>query len=386
MPKYSSIEGCPKENLAYIPKTVLKEACQDLSLSTAGTKEELCARLMAALPKNIGQGTYGCVYKSPIPCAEDWEGAGKPNIVSKWMRKQAAEEEVAEHRKFKLHEIEGSDKWSISKPHMCTPNKKVLKHVPPCSVMSDGVDDSQHVDDSKLLMYADGGISLSETLGTTSLKDVLVGLKNVFLGISVMNKRGIYHLDLKPANIVVKDGMYRIIDFGLSQELKTHPELPELYTQTYYIWPPELTFLAEFILGNIDLEADDEIDSMIGYIASDYNADFWVVRYHHADDYDASASKTSSTSKYLRELYDLYREGGEYYDIIATKLDVYGLGTLLMEVITTNASLSNSSPSPAVFLKTKKFVDEKKLLSHNPRERPTPTALYKEYVKFVDGL
>ena len=382
--KYSELSVCETNSLAELVAT-----CEDLSLSTSGTKTELCKRIMAALPKKVGTGSYGCVYNKPIPCRKPWSGAGKPGIVSKWMKKKHARAEILEHKKLKLHEIDPDNKQYISKPHICQPTKKVAKHVEPCK-------DDYTGDNTWMLMYTDGGVSLGQLLESgIALERVLYGLKNVFLGVSVMNGHGKYHLDLKPDNIVVKgapDGtqIYRLIDFGISQDLGGRPFINYgLYSSTYYLWPPDIIFLTGMIETAIARgreppamtveQIDTQVDSYLSKVATNYIGDKFVSNTFYDNDIVEMKANIALIIKNHQDLYKLI-DGKAYYDAVASKLDVFGLGTLLMLLVR-----KYESSQPDLVDIVLKFINNNKILSYNPRDRPTPNALYRKYVQMIDS-
>jgi len=77
-------------------------------------------------------------------------------------------------------------------------------------------------------------------------------MKNVLLGIQILQKNMIIHGDLKPRNILIKDNIARIIDFGGSMQLKKcfklENVLDNLITARNFI-PPEYMFF-DLIYGD----------------------------------------------------------------------------------------------------------------------------------------
>ena len=73
--------------------------------------------------------------------------------------------------------------------------------------------------------------------------------REILAAVSDMHGRGLYHLDLKPANIVVRDGHPAIIDFGLSLH-------------------PNCKHYAERIVPDPDGICIDRLENMGAYAAS----------------------------------------------------------------------------------------------------------------------
>lgn len=66
------------------------------------------------------------------------------------------------------------------------------------------------------IMYTDYGNNIYGIRWTPSL---LIAFTNVIKGITLMNSRYMFHNDIHPKNIVLHDGVFRIIDFGEATDL-----------------------------------------------------------------------------------------------------------------------------------------------------------------------
>ena len=53
-------------------------------------------------------------------------------------------------------------------------------------------------------------------------EDALKIIKNIISGLKDLIKIGIIHRDVKPANILINDQMFKITDFGFAREVINH--------------------------------------------------------------------------------------------------------------------------------------------------------------------
>ena len=103
------------------------------------------------------------------------------------------------------------------------------------------------------LLYAYGGQTLRwhadrQDMG---LRELLLQLTSIVDGLEALAAAGVMHLDIKPPNIVIKEGTARLIDFGFvsTQASLLADDKHELWEYGYEYWPPELDFLYKFTTG-----------------------------------------------------------------------------------------------------------------------------------------
>lgn len=171
----------------------------------------------------IGSGAYGCVYKPALKCLnEDKVRQG----ISKLLSYQDSIDEYRRNQSILEQENES---------HHCRPD------------LTDFVPDkfSCPKGDLGMIVYPYYGDTLSAYV--TKIKkngfqkedvDTLIaGISHVFLGVATLNGQGKYHRDLHTGNILVKDGIFRIIDYGVAVNLSKgdDPYVHELHGA----WPPE---------------------------------------------------------------------------------------------------------------------------------------------------
>lgn len=197
--------------------------------------------------KYVGQGAYGCAFKnSALPCV----GHARPvNTLSKLVNRPTADKEEVINEKYRV--IDPEKKYFLSSTERCQfspDNFEVANNSNKCSLLPFA--------NPYLIQMPEGGTDLEKLQVISS--DVILfceSLINLFDGLILAHSHNIFHMDIKPPNIVsqkLPDGTFktRFIDFGLS----LFPgEVPgNVYTSAYKFWPPETPLLNEEFRDNFD--------------------------------------------------------------------------------------------------------------------------------------
>lgn len=69
---------------------------------------------------------------------------------------------------------------------------------------------------------------------------------NIFRGVIYYHSQGIYHCDLKLTNLVMDDGILKMIDFG-NGVMYPHIPMSALFESIYVCWPPESIFISRIL-------------------------------------------------------------------------------------------------------------------------------------------
>lgn len=198
----------------------------------------------------IGSGSYGCVFKPPLPCKKTKKNKAGEKNLSKMMLNYEAIDEYNYHtiikdilKKYKNYKK--IKKYYIFSNNICKPaklNKTMKKNlIEKCSNMVTNEYSKTNEKNLYLLNMPYGGIDLDSLIITNmerdikrlkifinKLIDLLIDLiKN---GIKKLHKKDIYHTDIKSLNILKKnDSDYlSIIDWGLCEV-----GLPDVYKKIY---------------------------------------------------------------------------------------------------------------------------------------------------------
>ena len=186
----------------------------------------------------LASGGFGCVFTPALKC----EGATQreQNKVSKLMTSEHAISEYKEITSFKnkLDTIKDyEDYFLLSNATLCKPAKlttsdlrsftKKCTALPKKDITQKNIND--HLDKLMMLNIPNGGIPVDDFLYTgpgktfEKISRIHTSLVNLLeKGIVPMNKKHVYHCDIKDSNVLVQemDGTLktRLIDWGLSTE------------------------------------------------------------------------------------------------------------------------------------------------------------------------
>lgn len=206
---------------------------------------------MATQTKEIAFGVDGCVYKPAFNCAEGHKYPEK-NYISKLMRKgmPKVKEEIDNYLSLGLQELDPDMQFFISEPEECTltaaDTENYYRSKENCNDVSRPYKAINYVDGGKDLfvvletindIYDSGGyVSLNEIDGYFD------AFNNIINGVAVLNENNIYHLDIKPENIVYTKkepySDFKLIDFGMSRNAAVNPPTTTFGTPPYI--PPEM--------------------------------------------------------------------------------------------------------------------------------------------------
>jgi len=179
----------------------------------------------------VASGGYGCVFIPSLKC----EGASKrtSNKISKLMTEAHATSEYEEINKIKV-ELDSipnyQDYFLINDVTLCRPakltNSDLKAFSNKCSALPKNDITKNNInhklDEIMSLNLPNGGLPVDDYLYSNgSLQKMynvnLALIKLLKKGIIPMNKRNIYHCDIKDSNILIDDsGKARLIDWGLS--------------------------------------------------------------------------------------------------------------------------------------------------------------------------
>jgi len=112
------------------------------------------------------------------------------------------------------------------------------------------------------MLYEYGGESLATLIGKLDVTLLLDIAAKMLEPLSIMEANGIFHSDIKPDNIVIKDGIVKIIDFGIARDFTDKTVLfrmsksldDKMIGGTAIYLPPELINMTkEYSLNKVDV-------------------------------------------------------------------------------------------------------------------------------------
>jgi len=236
--------------------------------------------------KAIAAGGFGCVFRPPLKCSSKKSthnsSLKKNNMVSKLMIQKYGEEEYYETARFLdiLAKIPKYEHYFLLPQGLCSPSaltsNDLINFDKKCNNLTRKNITSANVNEKlkelRVIQLYDGGLDLEKYIEKeimTNEKLLLINNQIVRLmkkAIIPMNRLGLYHFDLKAANIMMNEkNKSKIIDFGLSQYIEDFDEIPEdlTYRPCQYNLPAtNILFNNEFIEEYINFLKTNPIPSM----------------------------------------------------------------------------------------------------------------------------
>ena len=124
------------------------------------------------------------------------------------------------YRKSMAKEIEQARKeWQLAY-ELARGNCHIIKPLD----TQDGIDEASNIQTIETL-YEYGGEDLTSLMGKLNAQELLVLIRKTLVPLVYLESRGVCHSDLKPENIVIKDGFVKLIDFGVAIDFQRRTEL-----------------------------------------------------------------------------------------------------------------------------------------------------------------
>ena len=297
----------------------------------------------------IATGSDSCVFVPNFPCKRD--GKVDDNRVSKIIYSEGAEEDSQYEKEMneKIQKIKGYSSWAIIFNQYCKPLPKDIlmeydrKGMGEClgndsylhenfdyhSYMMNGVYGGETMED-----YFDNMIpnqKMNPNQRDKLFLHIMTMMEPLFLGLKKMKENKIVHNDIKQNNIVVHDGVFKFIDFGLAGTLsdKQHfkqRSLDELNTARIYLYYP-LEYLLFYASRK---QLDDELVDVHDKNKQRYNYEYL--------DAIHSMFNLSALDIYYGTAYQI-REKKVNEKKMIQGIDVYSLGMLVPLLLIGNRNI-----------------------------------------------
>lgn len=282
----------------------------------------------------IASGGFGCVFDPALKCKNKNDDYDSTKI-SKLMTHKNAIEEYTEIMKFKdiLIKIPNYKKYFILDVDYCVPGPlssedikvfddkcRNFNKMPMFS--AENMKNENVLKELLILNMKNGGINIEKYLSKKELNAeklyiLFFGIKDLINNAIIpMNKLGVYHFDLKPANIVIDlKNQMRIIDWGLSDIVKNTSKPIKILEKSLQFNNPISCILANnesFKLYDDFLKTSHPMKNLKKY-ASDYY-EFWTIK------------KGLGHFEYLQQLYS---------NIFKNKINSKSMNNIIIENIYT---------------------------------------------------
>lgn len=286
-------------------------------------------------PKKIGEGSYGCVYRPSIPCLDK-----EPirDTISKVITYSNAIVEVQN-----TNMVTRIDRKQVF--HYASYGGCKLNYYP----------DDCHIQSEYQVVQKDGGYSLKTYIDRNrrqagwypNIPGFITGWWRLFVGLYVLHNNDMYHMDIKPDNIIVKSDRERYkmkyIDFGL---LRKGGDFEKWDCKHNYPWYPIETILLnpKMITHMLDLigknkSVDEFIDSVNRIFNMDIISDRSLIRarYTFEDPIQLGIDMRNNLGYIMKKFEQRLLSNPEtsvqdLMRLIYTRVDVYSLGVTLRQL------------------------------------------------------
>lgn len=192
----------------------------------------------------LGRGSYGCAVTPPPGCSHISQTDTQNKVSKLFFDKDSMKNELRLMRK--LNKLDPNNDFTIEKYDECSiPFEKIPQQ--DRDICEAGA--NRFGDRVGQIIYAYGGIDLSKT--NAFFEDLLPSFLNVIKGLKILHEEKIVHGDIKPKNLMIKDNVIKIIDWGLSSKGKDIYKKRELMNYSYPYYPPEFVISGILVEGNL---------------------------------------------------------------------------------------------------------------------------------------
>jgi len=285
----------------------------------------------------VGEGTYGCVFTPPLKCksGKTIKNAKKPFKNNEAIGKvfengdeESIQFEIKTAKFFK--QLDPNNEFTVPYYGRCITDSDVADR-------SDGIENCTIIQENPYnvsqLIYANGGDDLDIVIDNIhgKYKDLkfdrfVMLFKPIMKGLLKLNKRGYAHADIKPNNLVYskKDGLVKMIDFGLMKLLKqlNHNHILKFHSP---FQPPEANILYYISIGVIN-----ELQ-IYEHVMKNFNSYNYIsmVNFLEFAKYDEKLREFIKVAVAMN-IADLSKH---FNSIFVNKYDIYSLGMSFVDIV-----------------------------------------------------
>lgn len=303
-------------------------------------------------PVYRGHGTYGCVFAPAVSCDLD-EGINNTSYASNTVAKvfrveQEADAEVDIYNDI-IQQIDPKHKFTVSLKGDCWVPRSQYKELHECR---NWTKDDMQKSLLRQIIYDNGGYDLTAITALVPFETIFMSMGNLFDGIVTMKKHKIAHLDIKPNNIVYHAGRSSMafVDFGLACSFDQVYKRQYVIGFAYDYYPPEFMVGAEagqdMTITAPKKHASYYYQNWRSFLTH-YNTTTTPVPKNIAYQWFTCTHMSKEKDKFeafLKVLANQKRPKAllDKLAVFAGKVDVYMLGIVLLQTLTTSLQLRNA--------------------------------------------
>ncbi len=336
----------------------------------------------------IGSGAYGCVVKPSFDCDLSKNKLIDNTVAKLFSYKSEYENEVKTH--LRIQKIDKNNSFTVKLLSHCTINSSFMNenvnNINRCEIIKGFKEIYQ-------IIYQDGGQDLRDFFKIRNtnfdsynfLKKFIV----LFKGIELLIKNKITHSDIRTDNLLFNGNNIYLIDFGLALNFKGFLDddlIKDIaYTdKEYYYYPDEIKLYlnqpGEFFKPSMN--SDDflykiDLHTNLIYYSNSFDSD-----------YDRYLNEIIKLNEYLKSRFLTFYSTFNKKDygtkenaslIIASKFDIYQLGTALYKIVLSIIRLYDKNEMMKIPIGI--FSVIKQMLEPDARKRINITSLINQYSK-----
>jgi serine/threonine protein kinase len=364
--------------------------------------------------KYLNNGTYGCVIAPNLKCPHT---DANNKYVSKVFSSIKSARDELEQVKI-MEKVDPYNRFTIKMLEACKVD--AFRLVPKEEMIKCKNFDNRTLNNSAKqmqLIYEHGGIDLGH-IKDMSFEDLFLDMRPLFWGLRAMNSKGITHYDIKPANIVYNPTTRKMayIDFGLVHETsinynverftKKYGSMQPFISYVYHYFPPEFKLYNsyKFELQHVNYTVIHALKQATYYeYTIGYNKFFntylipiiEILKTHSPElenqfttlfDNDLDSWRRTRFLEMIKEMEKYH--GDPYFTRIEKKVDVYGLGISLLQIL---SMFFQNSPSSLDVKKYSGFYKQlftmlSAMTDFNPMQRISSSQAYNMYKSLYEML
>lgn len=300
--------------------------------------------------KLIGQGSYGCIISPPISSDTQIVQIDFPytqisqDDIGKFFKDVEGEGFIEYNEELNLYKI----LYSIDPNNNFTPRLKGALHINTRKIENDDFHSCMRFDShfpSKIyeIILENSGVPCHKIVNKIHFNEFIQYFKNLITGFLHLQDKGYVHRDIKPDNLLYRNGKFTLIDFGLmcsAKELydeKNHNILGSIY-QSY---PPE--FLVAFILqdanksGKYDINNKQDFQGILKKIIQEMT-DFGLFDTKYINPKHVIVSDLENYKSGIEDFCnniidaDMVKYSNVFNNKLALKSDVYALAFIISSI------------------------------------------------------